>query len=69
MTTVFNQVGWKLLREQKQILLELIDDEIMKEYEREALIGILNLLDEFQDTAVDEGYATEQEVFGDDQSD
>jgi hypothetical protein len=64
MTTVFNNVGWKLLREQKQILFELINDSKTRFEEREALCGIVNLLDDFQDTAVDEGYVTEKEVFG-----
>lgn len=66
MTTVFDSVDWKLLRDQKEILSNLSEDVLLSSEQCDAILGILNLLDEFQDTAVAEEYATEEEVFGDD---
>jgi hypothetical protein len=63
---LFENVDWKLLRDQKQVLVELVDNIKMRFVEKETLCGILNLLDEFQDVAVSEGWATEEEVFGED---
>jgi hypothetical protein len=61
-TEVFNNIDWKLLREQKSTLVLMSEDEWSKE-KQDALIGIINLLDSFQDTAVSEGYAKVEEVF------
>jgi hypothetical protein len=66
MTKIFDNIGWELLRKQKQVLIRLTYDGKNTFEERETIIGIVNLLDEFQDTAVEEGYATVMEVFGDD---
>ena len=65
MSYIFKHIDWELLREQKEILSNLSE---VSNYQKEidAIEGILNLLDEFQDVAVEEGYATEEEVFGDD---
>jgi hypothetical protein len=62
MTTIFNNIDWKLLREQKSTLIQMSEDE-HPGIKQEALIGIINLLDSFQDTAVSEGYAKVEEVF------
>lgn len=67
MSYIFKHIDWKLLRDQKETLVSMtIGDSISKNQE-DAIIGILNLLDEFQDVAVEEGYATEEEVFGEDE--
>jgi hypothetical protein len=65
MTTIFDNIGWELLREQKETLYRMRGTAMP--YGKDAIDGILNLLDEFQDVAVAEGYATEEEVFGKDE--
>jgi hypothetical protein len=62
MTGVFNNIDWKLLREQKSTLVMMSEDE-HPGIKQDALIGIINLIDSFQDTAVSEGYAKTEEVF------
>lgn len=57
------RIDWALLREQKFFLLDLTDEVDGKE--RELLEGVVSLIDAIQDAAVDEGIATELEVFGD----
>ena len=64
MTEVFNNIDWKMLREQKQTLVILSEIETISQTERDALVGVINLLDSFQDIAVMEEYETDKEVFG-----
>jgi hypothetical protein len=66
MSYIFKHIDWELLREQKELLDNLRDTTPMSVKQIDAIDGILNLLDEFQDIAVSEGYATEEEVFGED---
>ena len=48
-------IDWKLLREQKEWLLNNGSGEVM---------GLIGLLDKLQDDAVSNGEFTEEEVFG-----
>ena len=52
MTKVFDNINWNYLREQKEWLISRSEDN------REAE-GLLNFLDHFQDTAVEECHALE----------
>jgi len=66
MSVVIEKIDWKLLGEQKQdliMVLDVLSAELGSK--KESLVGILNLLDSIQDDAVDTGIATEEEVFGD----
>jgi hypothetical protein len=63
---ILNGIGWELLRGQKLSLYKLSEDDRITGPEREVLIGVINLLDSIQDTAVDTGYKTTIEVFGED---
>ena len=60
-------IDWKLLREQKACLYHLTGSSRLSDYEKLALTGLLQLLDNLQDEAVNEGTATELEVFGEDE--
>lgn len=66
-TTLIQGIDFKLLREQKQALLDLLERdqtlEYLREVEIQALDGIIHLLDGLQDSAVDYGMS-EEEVFG-----
>ena len=55
MNVTFNSINWSLLREQKQWLLD---------QESEHADGLVHLIDAIQDQAVDNGDASELEVFG-----
>jgi hypothetical protein len=55
-------IDWKLLREQKLFLLAMADSP--SDYQRSNAWGLINLLDDIQDRAVDSGEATAEEVFG-----
>ena len=58
----FEGIDWKLLRKQKADLLSRIDDS-------DPLMGIVHLIDNFQDYAVDElAFYSEEEVFGEERS-
>lgn len=66
-----NKIDWKQLREQKETLTEAGVAVSMTDRERGAryltgINGIIHLLDYIQDSAVEGGYKTEQEVFGED---
>lgn len=50
---------WKLLREQKALLLRLACDDGYA-----VLDGVIHMIDDIQDRAVANGDATEAEVFG-----
>lgn len=54
-------IDWEFLREQKEYLENEAanDNEVGHIYE-----GLLGLVDALQDAAIKDGYATEQEVFG-----
>lgn len=56
-------IDWKLLRNQKLTILNLIDNSD-KVPVVEDLEGVINLINHIQDQAVEYGMATEQEVFG-----
>lgn len=53
-----NTIDWGLLRAQKQELISLIEDS-----PDHILWGLVGLIDNLQDEAVDSGEATEEEVF------
>ena len=59
------KIDWKLLKEQKSILFDIIQD-IDDAEKVNALEGIIYLIDAMQDYAVDELEIDEQTVFGDD---
>lgn len=58
------KIDWTKLRKQKETLIYVIMS-VPKEI-AEDLDGILNLIDSIQDKAVEDGTATEEEVFGTD---
>lgn len=60
--SIFDITSYKLLAEQKAVLIQLINKEITKA-EQDALAGIINFLDTFQDEAVDVHGKSEREVF------
>jgi len=68
--SIFHNMDWKLLREQKLDLLNVIDlhqrktDEAKKR-QISSLFGILHLIDSIQDEAVDVDGLDESEVFCD----
>lgn len=60
------KIDWNELRASKEELLQVLMECYGKnQYRHDRLMGVLSLLDEIQDQAVEEGTATEQEVFGD----
>lgn len=59
---------WKLLREQKTLLLVLVQGGRTSVEEAQLLDGVVNLIDAIQDAALDSGEATELEVFGTEQN-
>lgn len=59
---VLQQTDWKLFREQKG---ELSNIRILTDEQQDAVAGIINFIDALQDAVVEEGTATEQQVFGD----
>lgn len=60
----FTTVDWGLLRAQKQTLLDLLSNNAVPAPDAEHLDGIINLLDDMQDTAVRSGAVLESVVFG-----
>lgn len=64
MNKIFDNISWELLREQKQTLLEMEDRHGLSKREKETILGMVNLLDALQDTAVDELGFPEATVFG-----
>lgn len=63
MPKFIENIDWNLLREQKELLIN-VQDKIIIENEKNAIEGILFLIDAMQDYAVDEMGLTEVEVFG-----
>jgi len=62
-------IDWALLRQQKAHLLEVIAlggqrYKMVTEEQAESLTGILHLIDDIQDEAVDVNNITNSEVFG-----
>jgi hypothetical protein len=43
------KIDWELLGKQKLTLVEVLDSRKLNDYQREAMEGILNLLDEMTD--------------------
>lgn len=64
MNKIFENMDWNLLREQKQTLLEMEDRHGLSKREKETISGMITLLDNLQDTAVDELGVSEETVFG-----
>jgi hypothetical protein len=63
---MLDNIDWKLLREQKEVLLEVLDETAIQRHE-DALCGILHLIDSIQDDAVRGGVCSPVdpvEVFG-----
>ena len=58
---VLRKIDWKLLRKQKEWLLERND---RSKHERELCNGLIHLLDAIQDCAVDDLGIAERRVFG-----
>lgn len=59
------EIDWALLREQKESLWDMVVGQPKRSVqERETLEGVIGLIDHLQDSAVQEGRATEAEVFG-----
>ena len=56
LSKVISTTNWELLRNQKEWLLNNGSDEAM---------GLVHFLDAIQDAVVEDGFATEFEVFGD----
>ena len=63
MSEVISHVDWKLLREQKRCLVDVVNDRaIVTATQKEMLEGLINLLDAIQDEATEE--LSEETVFG-----
>ena len=60
---IITGIDWKLLRKQKRLLLQVINNDNVNFKEKEALEGILSLIDSLQDSAVDEYGLDENLVF------
>ena len=62
---------WKLLRQQKLHLLEILDDKKsnVTAEQRQSIEGLINFLDSVQDAAVTSKLYTEEDVFGKEISD
>jgi hypothetical protein len=58
------KINWELLRKQKLLLLETINNDAIDPEHKEGLEGILNTLDALQDYAVDDLGKDEIDVFG-----
>lgn len=63
MENPLNQIDWSLLRNQKTLLLETINNNAVSPMHKKALEGILHLIDAVQDYAVDEMGISEMHVF------
>jgi hypothetical protein len=61
--TLFRRTNWPLLRRQKRTLLKVIEEQ-KRDSVRDQLLGLVCMLDEMQDTAVDVLGIPEEEVFG-----
>jgi hypothetical protein len=61
------KIDWKLLQQQKAILLTVINKDEINPREKEGLEGILNLIDSLQDSAVDDFELAEDLVFSEDE--
>ena len=59
-----SKIDWSLLRSQKLWLISNHAQETGDEAAFEAVEGLLNFIDYIQDSAVDQGLANEEEVFG-----
>lgn len=57
-------IDWKGLVEQKEHLIEMSISGAMTQREIITIGGILGLIDHIQDSAVDSGLYTEEQVFG-----
>lgn len=62
----YTKIDWLLLRKQKETLVNLIHHSDLALFEKEHLDGLIYLLDQLQDSAVEDGGLTEMEVFGKD---
>ena len=54
---------YPLLQQQKAILVELVTNSSFSQEKDEALDGIINFIDAFQDAIVESHIKTEEEVF------
>lgn len=57
------RTGWPLLREQKFLLISVINNEVISPSEKEAIEGILCLIDALQDAVVEDGLVAKDVVF------
>jgi hypothetical protein len=61
---LFTNIDWALLRNQKINLIEISELENLTSFQKEALDGILNIIDGLQDAVVDDDLFTELVVCG-----
>ena len=60
---VIANIDYKLLQQQKQSLIDLLDmEEVMPVWEQ--LEGLISLIDSVQDAIVEDGIEIEENVFG-----
>lgn len=52
----FWSIDYKLLKQQKKVLATILMQVVTKNSQREALEGVLSLLDHLEDTAEDNGF-------------
>ena len=62
-------VDFKLLREQKQTLLEVMNVGLFKKEPVEHIAGVINMIDDMQDYAVDEAGFEHEDIFGKENND
>lgn len=63
------EIDWGRLRKQKQLLLGLVDSQNIIMEQGEELDGVIHLLDDLQDVAVDELGLSKTAVFGESEND
>lgn len=58
-------IDWSDLRTQKKVLIDIINEtKNDNPIRRDSLLGLLHLIDDVQDNAVESGIWEEEEIFG-----
>lgn len=60
-------IDWRMLKDQKMQLIFVIENGEISNKKRNALEGILHLIDAIQDAAIDDGITTKAQAFGSDE--
>lgn len=60
---ISSNIDWSMLREQKLTLLKLLDDEHLSTKQKEDIQGVIHLIDDVQDNAVDSGIWDKKQIF------